>query len=222
VTAATAIARLEGARRAPRILLDQYRDDGPLALALGAALGRVLRVPPAALVLAGLLPALALVVADGAAASDGAAIAAVFWFVLLAGAASGRAHTDRFAWASPPLVRLGEYGGLLWLAAVAGESARPAAFALLAVLTFRHYDNVYRTRYQGVTIPAWLRIAAGGWDGRLALGCVLLAAGTLTEGYYVAAAVLAVVLVSDSIRSWVAFASRGPVSVYEDEEGEGD
>jgi hypothetical protein len=221
MSATTAIARLERVRPAPRILLDQYRDDGLLALALGA-LGRRLPAPPVALVLAGLAPAVALIVARGDGAGHTAAIAAVAWFVLLAGMSSGRPLVDRFAWAPPPLIRLGEYGGLLWLATIAGSSARPAAFALLGVLAFRHYDNVYRTRYQGVTIPDWLRIAAGGWEGRLLLACVLLALDAVTAGYFAAAAVLALLLVSDSVASWIRFASRRPVSVYEDEEGEGE
>ena len=58
--------------------------------------------------LAGLVAAVAAVEGDGA--SDGLVAAAVAWFVALGGISSGRPHTDRFAWALPGLLRVGEYG----------------------------------------------------------------------------------------------------------------
>ena len=60
---------------------------------------------------------------------------------------------DQTRWAEPALLRAIEYAGLIWIAALAGESRVPAAFALLAALAFRHYDLVYRLRQRG-TAPA--------------------------------------------------------------------
>jgi hypothetical protein len=200
-------------------LLEQYRDDGVLADAAGA-LGRVVRVPPAVLVGAGVAGLLALAAAEGDGAPDGLVAAGIGWLVVLATLARGRPHADRFAWSVPGLLRVGEYGAIVWIAANADESAVPAAFALIAALVFRHYDLVYRPRYQGVAPPAWLRVAAGGWEGRLVLCWLLLVAGALPAGMFVLAAVLGATFVAECALSWRRLAAR-PVSVYEDEEDEG-
>ena len=200
-------------------LLDQYRDDGPLAQAV-SALGRVVRVPPFLLVGAAVAGLLALVASEGDGASDGLLAAGVAWMVLLGGIAAGRPHVDRFAWAVPGFLRVGEYAGLLWIGANAGESGAAAAFALIAALTFRHYDLVYRQRYQGVAPPAWVQVAAGGWDGRLVVAWALLVLGALPEAMFVLAALLGALFVAECVMSWVRL-SAGPVSVYEDEEDEG-
>ena len=219
MSAAAGIARVEGARRAPRTLLEQYRDDGPLAQALGA-LGGLVRVPPFLLVGAGVAGLIALAAASGDAASDATVAAGVAWMVLLGGLSSGRPHADRFAWSVPGLLRVGEYGGLIWIAANAGGSGSAAAFALIAALAFRHYDLVYRPRYQGVAPPAWLQLAAGGWEGRLVLSVALLAAGALPAAMFVLAGALGAAFVTECALSWIRLSSR-PVSVYEDEEDEG-
>jgi hypothetical protein len=116
---------------------------------------------------------------------------------------------------------VGEYGSLIWIGATVGESASAGAFALIAALAFRHYDLVYRSRFQGKPPAAWLEIAAGGWDGRLVVVTVLLAAGALPTALFVLAAVFAVVFVSECVISWARH-SEAPVSIYEDEEDEGD
>ena len=194
--------------------LEAYRDDGPLALALGRLAAPPL--PPAALVLAGLAPpALALVIA-GDGASWWLVGAALAWLVLLAGAASGRPLRDRLRWAVPPALRVAEYGGLLWIGAVAG--AVPAAFALLCAITFRHYDIVYRLRQRGEAPPRWINRAAGGWDGRLVVGLALGAAGALPEGFHIFAGVLAALFVGESIASWLTYGRVQQTPVYEDEE----
>jgi hypothetical protein len=200
-------------------ILQEYRDDGPLAQALGT-IGRVVRVPSFLLVGAGMAGLLALAASEGDRASDGLVAAGVAWFVLLAGIASGRPHTDRFAWAVPGFLRVGEYAGLLWIAANAGDSGPAGAFALIAALTFRHYDLVYRQRYQGVAPPRWVQLVAGGWDGRLAVAWLLLVAGALPAGMFLLAGVLGSLFVAECVMSWVRL-SAGPVSVYEDEEDEG-
>jgi hypothetical protein len=204
----------------PQSVLELYRDDGPLARALGGALGARAALPPLALVAAGAAPLLALLALGGDDVALPAVAAAVAWLVLAGALSQGRPHDDRFAWGVPVLLRLVEYAGLLWFAALAGASAVPAAFALLTALAFRHYDVVYRLRYQGVAPPRWLEVAAGGWDGRLLLGFGLLAAGALPAGLFVAAALLAVVLVGESIVGWMRFERAQRPPLYSDEEDE--
>ena len=131
------------------------------------------------------------------------------------GAAAARGE-GRFAWAVPPVLRLLEYGALIALSALAGGSL-PGCFALLAVLAFHHYDIVYRLRHQRIGPPAWLRAAGGGWEGRLIGAAALAALGLLAEGTVVAAVVLGVLYVTESVRSWVSFLGGGP-SAYDDED----
>jgi hypothetical protein len=208
------------ARTGPRPAIEVYRDDGPLARALGAALGRAVALPASALVAAGGVPLLALLAVSGDGASRPAVAVAVAWLVLVAGLSSGRPHRDRMRWAIPPLLRLAEYATILWLAAIAGASTLPAAFTLLCVIAFRHYDLVYRLRHQGVEPPAWVNAVSGGWDGRLVVASVLLVAGVLPAAFWVAAAALAVVLATESIRSWVQYGRAQQPVLYEDEEEE--
>ncbi|MEA2387163.1 MAG: hypothetical protein QOJ22_1337 [Thermoleophilaceae bacterium] len=219
MTAHTGIARLGRARREPAGALEQYRDDGPLAQALGV-LGRLVAVPPFLLVGAGVAGLLALAALEGDGASDATLAAGIAWMVLLGGGSSGRPHTDRFAWSTPGLLRVGEYAGIVWIAANAGGAAPAAAFALLTALAFRHYDLVYRPRFQGVPVPAWLQVLAGGWDGRLIAVWLLLVAGALPAGLFVLAGILGATFVADCVMSWVRH-SAAALSVYEDEEDEG-
>ena len=210
--------RLGHAERSP---LERYRDDGPLARFLGAVAGRLIPLPPLPIALFGVIGLLAVVAAEGDSASDGTVAAAVAWFIVWAAVSSGRPHTDRFAWALPGVVRVGEYGSVIWIGATVGESSSAGAYALIAVLAFRHYDLVYRARFQGTPPAAWLDVALGGWEGRLILVALLLVADALPAAFFMLAAVLAVVLASECISSWARHAAA-PVSIYEDEEDEGD
>jgi uncharacterized protein DUF5941 len=217
MSAATAVSP---ARTEQPSALAVYRDDGPLARALGAA-GRRLPLPPLVLVVAGALPLAAAIALRGRDASDVVAAAVIAWLVLVAGASSGRPQRDRLRWAVPPVLRAAEYTTLVWIAAVAGAHEEGAAFALLAVIAFRHYDLVYRLRHRGVTAPAWIDALSGGWDGRLVVACLLLLADALPAGYYVVAAVLAVAFVGESALSWARFSRAQRPVMYEDEEDEG-
>jgi uncharacterized SAM-binding protein YcdF (DUF218 family) len=175
-----------------------YRDDGPLARAL-ARLGRGL--PPSLLATLAVLPVLAVLAATGASHSRGLLAAVVAWLVLLGGASRGGAlGTDRFRWAVPPLLRAGEYATLLWLGAACHRVA--PAFALLVVLAFRHYDLVYRPRYQRRPPAPGVGAAALGWDGRLVAGWILLALDILPAGFYAAAGILGALFVAESVASW--------------------
>lgn len=129
----------------------------------------------------------------------------------------------RFRWAGPPLLRAAEYAGLLWIGEAGG--ALPAAFALCCALTFRHYDLVYRLRHQGTEPPEWVGAVAGGWDGRLIAGAILLAAGALPAGFYVLAAVLGALFAAESTASWRRFLTAQAAvtegrATYEEGEGE--
>jgi hypothetical protein len=198
-----------------------YRDDGPLARALGALLGRALRLPGAALLLLALLSLVAAVAIGGGDTSRPVAAAVVAWVLLLAGASSGARPRPRIRWAELPLLRATEYVALTWIAALDGPDSYPAAFALLAALTFRHYDLVYRLRYRGVMPAAWLSAISGGWDGRLVGAFLLLLVGALPAGYFVAAAVLGALFVAEASYAWFAVGRVQRPYEYDDEEDEG-
>lgn len=204
---------------AERSTLWVYRDDGPIADAIGRAVGWRIPVPAVALLLAGLVPLLVAIAVEGDGASDAAAGAAIVWMVLMGSLASGRRHQDPLRWTVPPLMRLVEFASILWIASLDG--ALPAAFAFLCVCAFRVYDVVYRIRYRGSRSPAWLNAVALGWEGRILLAFVLLVCGLLPAGLYVAAGLLAIVLVGESVIGWTRFAraQRRP-ELYEDEEDE--
>ena len=132
-------------------------------------------------------------------------------------AAQVRHH--RLGWLVPAFLRAAEYSLALWLGWRAG--ALPQTFALLAALAYRHYDVVYRERYQGVVPPAWVGVAGLGWDGR----ATVLLAGWRAGVYPTTATLLAVwcglLFVSESVAGWVR-AAKDPatvaVAVADDEE----
>ena len=218
----TAGGSLTAPRPQARRPFETYRDDGPLARGLGALAGRRLPLSAVPLTVAGIAPLIAAMAIDGDGASDAVAGAVVAWFVVLAGVAAGRPQEGRLRWVVPPLVRLGEYAGIVWLASLAGRSSLPAAFALLAALAFRHYDLVYRMRLQGSTPPRRLGDAAGGWEGRLIGAWLLLALGLLPAGMYVAAGVLGAAFLAESVAGWVRFGRGGPTTGFDDQAEEED
>lgn len=208
-----------GAAEAPRRLL-VYRDDGPIARAIGAVLGRVARVPPAALVVAGALPLFVVIALEGAGTSDVAVGAVLAWLIVVAGASAGRVDAGRFRWVATPVLRAAEYSALVWMGAIAGDHGVPAAFALLSALAFRHYDLVYRLRHRGAEPPAWVGALGGGWAGRLIVAYVLLPAGVLPTAMFVAAGVLGVVFVAESASSWARGESVDEAELYDEEDDE--
>jgi hypothetical protein len=201
---------------APPDPLAVYRDDGPLARAL-SRLGAALPLPAPVLAFAGLLPLVVAVVITGGGASDGVAAAVLAWALLAVGASAGGRARRKIAWAAVPIERLTEYLGLIWIAAQHGESAYPAAYALLGVLAFRHYDLVYRLRHRGVVPARWVTALSLGWDGRLVLAYVLLVAGALPAGYFVAAGVLGAAFVGEAVYGWVVV-GRIEHPLHDDEE----
>jgi hypothetical protein len=216
MTATVAVAAAHQEQRE----LSAYRDDGPLALLLGRALGRRLPLPPVALALAGAVPLPVAIAIGGDGAETWLAGVLVAWLVLCGGASAGRPHAGALRWAVPPLLRLAEYAALIWIAALDGASALPAAFALLAVLAFRHYDRVYRLRHVRGGGLDWVSTAAGGWDGRVLAAFAALAAGALPAGYYVAAALLGAAFVGDAAVGWIIEGRTERPAGYDDEEDE--
>jgi hypothetical protein len=212
--------RTESSRQ--RATLALYRDDGPLARALGAALKPIAgAVPQMLLTAAAVAPMFVLIATKGRHADHTLAGIAIAWLVLVAGACGGQEPTDRLRWAAPPVLRLAEYAGILWIGAMGGESSEPAAFTLICALAFRHYDVVYRLRHQGVAPPQWVGDLALGWDGRLVLGYILLVALALPAGFFIVAGLLATVFVAESIAGWRRFGRAPQPATYEDEEDEG-
>jgi phosphatidylglycerophosphate synthase len=173
------------------------RDDGPLARAL-APLGEGLA--PLPLCAAAIAPLVAAMAVEGDGASDALALGVIGWLLIVGGITGGRSGTSRVRWLVPVFVRFGEYAGLVWVGTLRG--AAPAAFALVAALALRHYDMVYGLRYRGAPVSQRLGVAMGGWDGRLALAGVLLVTDALPAGFYVLAAITAVVFTAAAIRDW--------------------
>jgi hypothetical protein len=198
-----------------------YRDDGPVALAIGRALGRAVPVPAMALLLLGAAGILALAFLVGGDASLAVTAAGVAWLLLTHGITTVRRPKESFTWAVPSLVRIGEYATLAWLAAT--DDAVPAAFALIAALTYRHYDLVYRLRHRAEVPPRWLNRLAAGWDGRVIIAWLLLALGALPAAMYVWAALLGAVSVAETVVSWRRFErERRTAGEFDELEGEGE
>jgi hypothetical protein len=217
MSAAAAVVRDPAAQPDP---IAVYRDDGPVARALGRELGRELPLPAALIALAGLAALLAVVIAGGNGVSNVGAGVVVAWVLLTLGASSGVHDPPRMAWAAPPLSRLTEYLALIWIAGLHGASAYPAAYALLAALAFRHYDLVYRLRHRGVVPARWVSALSLGWDGRLLLAYFLLVVGALPAGLYAMAIVLGVAYAGEAVYGWVVI---GRVEQpLDDDENEGD
>jgi Family of unknown function (DUF5941) len=214
----SSMAAKRGAAVVPRDRLDAYRDDGPLARALAVAVGGLVPIPAVALTVAAAVPLVVVIAITGARPGPGPLGAAVAWAILAGGVGGARRHARGFDWLVPPLLRALEYGTLLCFAAIAGLSAVPACFALVAVLTFHHYDIVYRLRHQGVAPPAWLSLGGGGWDGRIVIGYVLLLAGAVTAGFVVMAVALGGVYLAESTASWLRFSRSQWPAPYADED----
>ena len=198
-----------------------YRDDGPVAEAIGRALGPRVPMSAMALLLLGAGAILALAALAGRDASLGLTVAGVAVLLLTLGITNVRYPKVSFRWAVPSLVRIGEYAALAWLAATA--DAVPAAFALIAALTFRHYDLVYRLRHRAEIPPRWLNLLAAGWDGRVIIAWLLLALGALPAAMYVWAALLGVVSVAETVASWRRFErERRTAGEFDELDGEGE
>ncbi|MES4907471.1 MULTISPECIES: DUF5941 domain-containing protein [unclassified Streptomyces] len=214
------------ARRTDRaaLALADLADSGPPAQGFAAALRGVARRLPAFAAPALALLGAAVVVAVAALTPFGSpwAVAAAAGYALTSGLAVARPLKGPLDWLVPPVFRAAEYGTILVLAADSGvNGALPAAFGLVSAVAYHHYDTVYRIRGGTGAPPHWLVRAIGGHEGRTL--AVTVAAALLYEqnqGFTIAltalTAVLALAVLSESIRFWV---SSGAPAVH-DETGE--
>lgn len=185
-----------------------YRDDGPLAEAVGTLTrGRV--SPLVLAVLGAVFPFAALT------GRIGLATVGAVWCALVAALGSHSPHGGRLDWLVPPILRASEY---VFLAAVgiAGGAPGPLIFGLICAVAYHHYDTVYRLR-QGVDQPRWVARAGLGWEGRMILAALAALAGVVTPVYLALAIALGTVFVAESVQSWLR-AQHGVAP--EDTEGE--
>ncbi|MFF3694370.1 DUF5941 domain-containing protein [Streptomyces sp. NPDC002221] len=209
-------------RRAPRTdraaqALAELADSGPLAQLVTAKAPRIPGAPVLAAVGALLVVAASLTLPVG----SGPVIGAAALYAVLSGLAVARPLKGPLDWLVPPLLRVAEYCTVLILAArsdVAG--ALPAAFGLVAAVAYHHYDTVYRIKGGSGAPPQWLVRVIGGHEGRTLLVTVLAAVlATRDTDFTLAltalAAVIALVVLVESIRFWV---SSGAPAVHDEGE----
>ncbi|GHC99720.1 hypothetical protein GCM10010313_10130 [Streptomyces violarus] len=214
------------ARRTDRAAgaLADLADSGPLAQGFAEALKKPARgLPGFTAPVVALLGGLA-VVLTGALTGFGApwVIVAAVAYVLTSGLAVARPLKGALDWLVPPFLRAAEYGTVLVLAARADvNGALPAAFGLVAAVAYHHYDTVYRIRGNAGAPPAWLVRSIGGHEGRTLLVTVLaalLTASQFTVALTALAVAVALVVLVESIRFWVAAHKGGAPAVHDEGE----
>jgi phosphatidylglycerophosphate synthase len=209
--------------RAARALAD-LADTGPLGEVLAGALrGVAARLPgfaaPALSLLGGLTVLATALFTDfgGPWPVVGALVYAVTSALAVA-----RPLKGALDWLVPPVFRAAEYGTVLVLAAEAEvNGALPAAFGLVAAVAYHHYDTVYRIRGDAGAPPRLLVRVIGGHEGRtlvVAVLAALLTASQFTVALTVLAVAVALVVLIESIRFWVASHLGGAPAVHDEGE----
>lgn len=204
--------------RAARALAD-LADSGPLAeLAARAVPG----APRKTAVLSAAAGALLLVLAAWLFGPSWQLVLLAGLYALLSAEAVTHPLKGPLDWLVPPFFRAAEYGTVLVLAAKSGvNGVLPAAFGLVAAVAYHHYDTVYRIRGDAGAPPPWLVRAIGGHEGRTLLVTVL--AATLTAAQFkvaltALAGYVALVVLVESIRFWVAAHKGGAPAVHDEGE----
>ncbi|GKQ42063.1 CDP-alcohol phosphatidyltransferase family protein [Streptomyces sp. A012304] len=204
--------------RAAKALAD-LADNGPLAALLARFLPPGVRVPAP---LAAGVGSLLLVLAAWLDGPGPSVVIAAAVYVLLSADALVRPLKGALDWLVPPLFRAAEYLTVLLLAAEAdADGALPAAFGLVAAVAYHHYDTVYRIRGDAGAPPAWLVRVVGGQEGRTLLVAVLaalLTAEQFTLALTALAVAVALVVLAESIRFWVASHLGGAPAVHDEGE----
>ncbi|MFJ5535074.1 DUF5941 domain-containing protein [Streptomyces sp. NPDC093261] len=204
--------------RAARALAD-LADSGPLVeLLVRSARGATHRAAPY-LALAGGLLAVCPIALWGAGWQS---VLGAVGYAVMSALAVVRPLKGPLDWLVPPLFRAAEYGTVLMLAAKSGvNGVLPAAFGLVAAVAYHHYDTVYRIRGDADAPPRRLVRAVGGHEGRTLVVTVLAALLTAAQ-FKVALTVLAVyvalVVLVESIRFWVAAHKGGAPAVHDEGE----
>ncbi|MGW3987159.1 DUF5941 domain-containing protein [Streptomyces sp. NPDC004830] len=215
--------RAQRTDRAARALAD-LADSGPLAESLARVLRRLPARPPLGARFLVALPGAALLVLAAALEPYGSAlpVAAAVLYALTSAAAVALPLKGALDWLVPPLLRAAEYGTVLALAAKADvNGALPAAFGLVAAVAYHHYDTVYRIRGNAGAPPAWLVRSLGGHEGRTLVVTVLaalLTAPQFTVALTALAVAVALVVLVESIRFWVAAHQVGAPAVHDEGE----
>jgi phosphatidylglycerophosphate synthase len=149
-------------------------------------------------------------------------VAGALVYVVTSGLALSQPLKGALDWLVPPLFRAAEYGTVLILAAKSEvNGALPAAFGLVAAVAYHHYDTVYRIRGNAGAPPAWLVRATGGQEGRTLLVAVLAALLTgsqFTVALTALAVAVALLVLVESIRFWVASHLGGAPAVHDEGE----
>ncbi|MFC8002009.1 DUF5941 domain-containing protein [Streptomyces olivaceus] len=209
--------------RAARALAD-LADSGPLAETAARRLGATARRLPALAA-----PGLALlgggaVVAAAALTGFGGPwpVAGALVYAAASALAVARPLTGALDWLVPPFFRAAEYGTVLALAAKSDvNGALPAAFGLVAAVAYHHYDTVYRIRGGAGAPPRWLVRTVGGHEGRtlvITVLAVLLTASQFKVALTACAVAVALVVLAESIRFWVAAHRAGAPAVHDEGE----
>ncbi|KIE24455.1 transferase [Streptomyces sp. MUSC 125] len=206
--------------RAARALAD-LADSGPLAETVKGLVKRGL--PGLAVPAVAFVGGAAVVVCSALTDFGGVLpVVAALGYVLTSALAVARPLTGALDWLVPPCFRAAEYGTVLALAANAGvNGALPAAFGLVAAVAYHHYDTVYRIRGNAGAPPAWLVRTIGGHEGRTVLVTVLaavLTAPQFTVALTVLAVAVALLVLTESIRFWVAAHQGGAPAVHDEGE----
>ncbi|MFE5601004.1 DUF5941 domain-containing protein [Streptomyces coelicoflavus] len=209
--------------RAAKALAD-LADSGPLAeAAAGGLRGTARRLPAVTAPAVALLGGAALV-ATAALTDFGGPwpLVAALVYVLTSALAVARPLKGALDWLVPPFFRAAEYLTVLVLAAKADvNGALPAAFGLVAAVAYHHYDTVYRIRGDAGALPQWLVRTIGGHEGRTLVICVLavlLTAPQFKLALTVLAVAVALVVLVESIRFWVAAHQVGAPAVHDEGE----
>ncbi|MDT0608933.1 DUF5941 domain-containing protein [Streptomyces lancefieldiae] len=209
--------------RAAKALAD-LADSGPLAEAVSAGLGKpARRLPGFTAPAAALLGGVAVVVTAALTDFGGPwPVVAAIAYVLTSGLAVARPLKGALDWLVPPFLRAAEYGTVLVLAAKADvNGALPAAFGLVGAVAYHHYDTVYRIRGDAGAPPQWLVRTVGGHEGRtlvITVLAVLLTAPQFKVALTVLAVAVALVVLVESIRFWVAAHKVGAPAVHDEGE----
>jgi hypothetical protein len=186
--------------------LVEYRDDGPIATSV-RRVGTV-RVESLTLTVLGVLAGTVGLLLDGAVTGP-ASYAGIGLFVVLATLGAAARRGVRVQWLVPPLLRIGEYMTVAVLASRVDATTAAAAFVLLAVVAFHHYDIVYRLRHQHTTPSHLVSQLCGGWEVRTIVVVLATATGTLLPTLLALAAWCGVLYVTESLRSWARLALDG-------------
>ncbi|MEV7081681.1 DUF5941 domain-containing protein [Streptomyces sp. NPDC093516] len=214
------------ARRTDRAAaaLADLTDSGPLAQGSAQALKKPARALPGFTAPAvAFLGGLAVVLTSALTGFGGPwPVVAALAYALTSGLAVARPLKGALDWLVTPFLRAAEYGTVLVLAARADvNGALPAAFGLVAAVAYHHYDTVYRIRGNAGAPPAWLVRSIGGHEGRTLLVTVLaalLTASQFTVALTVLAVAVALVVLVESIRFWVAAHQGGAPAVHDEGE----